>query len=73
MAKYIRDYFVSFAVHLDPNTLATPDGAPTLPEYTTKGQKVLSVSFDDIIMQKDPDENSRCELLGDAPTRIVAI
>lgn len=62
LARYMRDYFVSFTLHMDPNKYSYGQQAPHWPQFAESDSKVLSVEFESIDVDVDPDKNSRCAL-----------
>jgi hypothetical protein len=59
----MKDYFVSFALHMDPNIYSTIPSKPTWPKFTPDKEMVLTTTPGDIEVTKDPDSNERCKAL----------
>lgn len=62
----LRDYFVSFAVELDPNRWATVANKTVWPRFEVETESVLDVGLTGIEVRKDPDASSQCKGLEDA-------
>ena len=61
----LRDYFVSFAVELDPNRWATVANKTVWPRFEVGTESVLEMGLTGIEV-KDPDASSQCKGLEDA-------
>ena len=66
LGSILRDYFVSFAVELDPNRWATVANKTVWPRFEIGTENVLNVGFTEIEVKKDPDASSQCKGLEDA-------
>ena len=63
LALIMKDWFLSFAVHMDPNARSwSGESKPAWPKYFTNGvgERVVAVDFADIKPQVDPDLGERC-------------
>ncbi|KAK2596039.1 hypothetical protein N8I77_013547 [Diaporthe amygdali] len=66
LAIIMRDYFISFAVTLDPNSaLSSSRARPVWPGYqsTNDTTAILRVQNNGITISKDPDINAHCQWL----------
>lgn len=65
IASILRDYYISFAVLLDPNAKSyTNIPHPHWPTYQTAGSSgfsVLNVTYTDISITPDQDASARCD------------
>jgi hypothetical protein len=59
----MRDYFVSFTLHLDPNKFASGQSAPAWLQFTANESSILLVEFDKIVTNIDPEKSTQCEFL----------
>ncbi|OCL12110.1 alpha/beta-hydrolase [Glonium stellatum] len=66
LGAILRDYFVSFAVELDPNAWATVANKPAWQAFKAKEESVLDVEFTSINVKRDPDASKQCEALEEA-------
>lgn len=66
LASILRDYFISFAIALDPNSLPSSTTArPMWPTYrsTDNDTVILRLQDNGLTISQDPDENERCQYL----------
>lgn len=66
LASILRDYFISFAIALDPNSIPSSTAArPIWPSYqsTDNGTVILRLQDNGITISQDPDDNQRCQYL----------
>jgi carboxylesterase type B len=62
ISHHMRDWFISFALHSDPNkeSWALKEGKPTWPNYGNK-KTVLTINERDILVAEDEDIGERCK------------
>lgn len=65
VATAVKDYFLSFIVGLDPNTLPSVSHQTRThwPQYGQKNYDILNVQDASITAQRDPDASDRCDFL----------
>ncbi|KAL1957344.1 hypothetical protein VTO42DRAFT_6133 [Malbranchea cinnamomea] len=67
LATYMRDYFVSFALHEDPNKYAFGQQTPPhWPRFTESGSEVIRVEFEGTDVSVDPEKSPQCALVIEA-------
>lgn len=63
----MRDYFVSFAVSLDPNNFHTNNISSYWPQYAS-ATETLQIDSKEVTVRNDPDKNRQCDLLASIPS-----
>ncbi|KAL0929352.1 carboxylesterase family protein [Colletotrichum truncatum] len=73
LASYMRDYFVSFVLYMDPNQYAYGQKPPSWPRFTKEDPKVLRVEFESIGASLDPEDSPQCRFLTAAPRDVFGV
>lgn len=76
LACILRDYFISFAIALDPNsTPSSTTARPMWPSYrsTDDDTVILRLQGNGITISQDPDNNERCQYLSSSVSYLERI
>lgn len=76
LASILRDYFISFAIAIDPNsTPSSTTARPTWPSYRSADDEsvILRLQDNGIMISQDPDINARCQYLSSSVTYLERI
>ncbi|KAH7015865.1 Alpha/Beta hydrolase protein [Ilyonectria destructans] len=64
LATLLRNYFISFTIHQDPNALTVNDiSAPSWPKYDSETPEIMYLSDSGVRVRDDPDVSQRCQFL----------
>ncbi|KFY80344.1 hypothetical protein V499_00797 [Pseudogymnoascus sp. VKM F-103] len=73
LAAFLRDYFVSFTLHLDPNQFSYWTLPPKWPKYTLDHKDILQVEPTSMSGKSDEDDSPQCAFFKAAPRKFTGI
>lgn len=73
VARYLRDYVVSFTLHLDPNQYAYDDRPPHWPARQLNETSTLHITDTRLTVQPDADQSQQCAFFRDTPAEVIGI
>ncbi|KAM5349663.1 hypothetical protein ACJ41O_006168 [Fusarium nematophilum] len=72
LATLIRNYFISFTLFHDPNTLKVDDiSVPSWPKYERESPSVIFLADSGVKVISDPEVSDRCPVFRSGPDRLV--